>query len=296
MKTQQFRLKRSSIMASLAVYLLVILSGINGCKDNGEDPSPLSSEDYFNKMKQILSYATTTGPSEMQPATANEIIQMGLTFYQQTLDSVDILIPPNEFLQQHTNYKQALNNNIDAFRAALAQMPDNAPSEDYYKYLYQSPDAGYAFGEETDAQCDLATAATTIGITDFPSRQACYESPQQGKSIGTAEAPVNDITILHDSTCNGTCPNLQYEITSIIAKTGLPITITFNNQNPLPFLFNLAVYKGNAQKLTSSQVINVTQAGGPKVHQLTLNLEPGTYTYADNVHPYSIRGTLTVIP
>lgn len=258
--------------------------------------SATSAAEYFDQMSEILGYATSTGPEQgTAPASAHEQFTMAIAAYQDLLDQAAEVDPPRQYRKLHREYRAALSANIAAFRAADARTPYDAPTDQWYSYAYSTPALGYSFGDETQAQCDLAEAADAAGFEDFPSRQACDEGPSRTRTVGTAAAPVNNVTITHVPACDGRCPNLVYETSSIVAKAGTPITIVFDNQNPFPFLFNLAIYKGTASTLKAGNQIAYTSASGPKTHTLTVTLPPGTYTYTDNVHPYSLRGTLTVV-
>lgn len=285
---------RTLVTALVAVPLLLL--GLVGVAVAATDPRP-TTEQYFTRMAEVLSYATNTDPYGVeQPATARAQIDTAAATYRDLLAQVDAIVPPGEQREVHRTYRQALQQNLDAFLAAARITPSDAPFAQWSAYGFADPRLGYAFGAETQAQCGLARAATEAGFTDFPSRQACDEGPVPTQTVGTPEAPVNEVTIVHETACDGRCPNLVYAVSSITARAGQPITLTFDNRNPLPFLFNLAVYRGDRPRLQARDQVAFTSADGPKVHTLTLTLEPGTYTYADNVHPYSVRGTLTVVP
>jgi hypothetical protein len=270
---------------------------------------PLSVDAYFVAMAKLLNYATNEGSgSSTPPTTARGQLELAETFYSEQLKATLNINPPKEAQFEHQNYAQAVACNVQAFSKAIARTPRNAPLEDYYK-LYDNPEAGYAFGMETEAQCALARLANVLQVVNaasFPSRQACNTNPETrpssrpAKTIGSPTEPMNNVVITHSPECvdpqsgRAQCPNLYYDVTVIHALSTLPIKFTFDNQNPLPFLFNLAVYDDNGSRLWGSKQLSNTLAGGPKRHDLTLNLQPGRYSYTDNVHPYSMRGTLIV--
>lgn len=289
-------MSRTRTLVTALVAAPLLLLGLVGIAAAASDPRPATDE-YFTQMADVLSYATSTDPyGGQQPATARAQVDTAAAGYRDLLARVDAIVPPREQRDEHRAYRQALRQNLDAYLAIARTTPSDAPFAQWPAYGFADPRLGYAFGTETQAQCGLARAAAEAGVTDFPSRQACDEGPVPTGTVGTPEAPVNDVTIVHEPACDSRCPNLVYAVSSITARAGQLITLTFDNRNPLPFLFNLAVYEGDRPRLVGRDQVAFTAADGPKVHTLTLTLEPGTYTYADNVHPYSVRGTLTVVP
>ena len=205
--------------------------------------------------------------------------------------------PPRHFAAAHADYRQALALQLKTFREARGRTTANAPFEDYFDALYGVADSSYAFVAESDAKCELNDAADSWGYATYDFQRFCRPTPRPGRSVGSSASPVNRVTIVLDEYGDGTTlPNLWYPITRITASSKRPIALTFDNRNTAPFLFNLAIYRGTPADLTGHRPIAVTHAGsGPEVQHLTVRLAPGTYTYTDNVHAYSVRGVLEVV-
>jgi hypothetical protein len=263
----------------------------------GRHEPSLTTEQYFNAMRPLIQGPNVSQP---QPGVQNawSVTVAGRDVIRATLKKALDIKPPRPLVGVHTAYLDSLRQQEQAWTKAAARTPFDAPASDQYAYVFSDTAAGYGFGAETDAGCRLRDAAARSGIENFPSRVLCYEKPKVGKTVGTRQAPVNEVRLTNEplpESAGAPCPRVDYEVTHIVARAGAPITITFDNRNPLPCLFNLAVYKGNKARLVPDDQIAATTAAGAKVHTLTLTLEPGRYAFADNVHPYVMRGVLDVV-
>jgi plastocyanin len=124
----------------------------------------------------------------------------------------------------------------------------------------------------------------------------CEPAPRAGDALGTEDAPVNEIALVHEVSVRPGHPNMWFDVTRITASSSEPVVFTFENRNPEPYLFNIAIYEGTPESLEGLEPIAQTVADtGAFTQTLEVELEPGTYTYADNVHAYSMRGTLVVV-
>lgn len=250
------------------------------------------NEGYFVTDPQALDNVT------YQQGTAIEELQANRDAYQSRLDTLNALEVPDEAADIHPGYVDTLARAVVALDAAIAAAEPTAAAESGPAYLYHGPDFGYVFDDENASICALKAIAREHGITDFPSLlcDRVLDNPQ-GETAGSPDAPVQEVYIVHEAGCNGMCPGITYAVSTIYARAGEPLTITFENRNPLPFLFNLAVYRGYdpTQRLTGENLIVSTNAGGPRTHTVSLTLEPGLYTFADNVHPGVMQGQIIVV-
>lgn len=285
------------------------LAAFSGCDyvsdvlDEIEDgeKEELSLEEYFEQINQIL-YSDT---AQVEYSTAKEAIQAQADRYQEQYKEASAIKPPDEVAEVHIDLVQALKDQATSNEEAAENTPEDlsVTNENVNGYAHYYAAVGYARNDQAGAGCELESIADSNGIA-FNALGVCEAfTPEvpNGKSIGTAEEPVKEIYILHETVESPDAeldiPNVYgFEYDSITAKAGEPIKITFDNRNPAPFVFNIAIYKRNDERVTSEQYVAGTLAyAGEKVHELTVTLEPGIYTYVDNVHPVAVRGTLTVV-
>lgn len=267
-----------------------------------ENAQALSLSQYFEKVSKIILTAPEAAAGNY--SSAKQSIEAQSNQYYKQFEQLSQIVPPSEVSEVHTELVNAVQQQAIANEQAAARTPNDAPvtNENVNKYAHYTADVGYARADESKAACELQTIATSLGLT-FNSLGACgaqNEERTEGKSVGTAEQPVNNISMVHETLPDYegiSRPNLNgFEISSITAIAEQPIIITFDNRNPAPFVFNIAVYSGTDERVKASQYIAGTDAyAGEKVHKLTLTLSPGTYTYVDNVHPTAMRGTLKVV-
>lgn len=196
--------------------------------------------------------------------------------------------------------------------AASAADPDLPISNENYNAAYHyAPDTGYARADRLLARAELIEAAAGLGYAPPPgpdgdsfgtditlADKPAYNSPddpvQAATLVQTAGAadPNDPLGLVRPNVGN-------FEYDTIYADTG-DFTFTFVNQNPSPYVFNIAVYKADAAdpdgRVTLGRLVGQTDAyQGAKTHVLTLeDLEPGTYVFVDNVHPTEMRGVLVV--
>lgn len=305
--THVSRPRRLALTAALAV-LVSTGSVLTGSVSAGASPTTApttssaastsrSAAAYFAAMRPVVEASNPT-PGKGSD-TAWKAAAIGREEFARRARTARAITPPATFRRVHRDFVAALDGEAKAFEAATRGTPYDAPADQLNAYLFSDTTVGYAFGRETDAGCRLREAAERSGVTDFPSRVLCYEKPKTAASVGTVQKPVNAVTLVNDplpDSAGAPCPRVDYQVTTITASSRKPVTIAFDNRNPYPCLFNLAVYRGTPKVLTSKDQIAATAASGPKRHELTLTLEPGVYTYADNVHPYVMRGTLRVLP
>src|SRR5581483_9098514 len=84
--------------------------------------------------------------------------------------------------------------------------------------------------------------------------------------------------------------DIAYSTDKLTAKAGA-VTIEFTN-NDSATSHNFALY--NSPDSATNEIGHTDIAPGPNTKSLTVTLQPGTYHYACQVHPTSMRGTLTV--
>lgn len=288
--------KRSAIWVLLCIC--VVVPGAVGAQDD-----PLIT--YLNAVAEMNRPYFFADPADISAAespagSALEWLQSNRVAYAERLEILGGLTPTAEVQAIHNRYIAVLTTAVDAIDRVLALVVPTDAEETAPAYMYRTPEFGYAFYDENAVICDLKLIATEVGVDDFPSllceRNVMIEITS-GVTVGSPDAPVNEIDIVHEAGCGGLCPGISYSVNTIYARAGEPISITFDNRNPLPFLFNLAIYRGYTQdeRLRAENLIVSTYAGGPRVHQVTLTLEPGEYTYADNVHPGLMIGRLIVV-
>lgn len=283
------------------VWLSLVFAVLPGLASAGQD-TPLT--EYLSVIAEMNRPYFIADPNQMNAApahtTASAYLEASRTAYTERLDTLRALTPPAEVEAVHQRYVITLESAVATVEQALADVHPTDAEEAAPAYMYRTPEFGYAFDDENAAICELKRVATEVSITDFPSLLCDRNIPMEmGEpvTVGSPDDPVNQIDILHDVACGGLCPKVTYAVNTIYARAGEPIQITFDNRNPLPFLFNLAIYRGYNpdERVRAEDLIVSTYAGGPRVHRVTVVLEPGEYSYVDNVHPGLMVGRLVVV-
>jgi len=313
-KTRPCLLGNVATIACAAVFMVTCNSVEAAMKTAGEQPAIISQQQspsqaltlqqYLDKVSAISSLHDTKTYDTVRSALEGQA-----KTYDKQVQQAAALLPPEEIGQRnHRKLVMALAENAWAYRSAALQTPKDAANneENNYRYGYHTADVGYGRGDQADALCIIRNIAKKYG-SSFTTLGDCDAAGETtpGAAVGTAQNPINDITIVHDVVPgfvddNGNYlprPNVNgFEISSITASSRKPITITFDNLNPPPFQFNIAVYRGNSPRVQGWELVDGTLvATGQKVHVLKLKLRPGVYTYVDNVHPTPMRGKLTVV-
>jgi hypothetical protein len=228
--------------------------------------------------------------------SARATLQPRADFYRQLQSQFESVTPPAEAQEAHDAYIAATVQNAEALQAAVDRTPEDAPPEEVERYEYANADIGYAFVAETNAKCALNRVFDSYGFEPYVFERWCEPAPRSGASLGTEDEPVNAISLVHTVSTRPGHPNMWFDTTDITTSASEPLVFTFENQNPEPYLFNLAIYEGTPESLEGLEPIAQTVADtGAFTQTLEVELEPGTYTYADNVHAYSMRGMLTVL-
>ncbi len=266
--------------------------------DAGSPAAPIEPTlaSYYADIGEVLGPYIGDLPLPPPGQNAKEMNQILLASYVDLEARFAALTPPPEAEAVHQQYLDALDRNLSAYAAAVERTPADAPTERSWEYLFSDTRMGYAFVAETNAKCALNDLFYTAGFAPYDFLRFCNPTPVPAAVVGSSDAPVNDVTIIHETYPNPAYPNLWYAISDIYASSAEPIRIVFDNRNPPPFVFNLAIYEGNPESLEGLSPIAATaSAPGQKVHELVLELDPGTYSYTDNVHPYGMRGVLRVV-
>jgi hypothetical protein len=191
--------------------------------------------------------------------------------------------------------------------ALAASLTDPAlpnTGENYNAAYHYAPDAGYARADRLGTRVELILAAKQLGYsgdTPFGAPADLVDKP----AYNTPDDPVQEVTLTQRPLNIGgmVIPNFaNFEYDTVYADVG-DFTFYFVNENPAPFVFNIAVYKVDeatandpSARVTVDQLVGQTDAfQGAKTHVLTLeDLEPGYYVFVDNVHPTEMRGVLIV--
>jgi hypothetical protein len=263
----------------------------------------MSLAEYYEWVGATLSFAIgdlsvtpPNGGTLPQFESARETLGVRADFYGQLLAAFEGVTPPLEAASAHEGYMAAAAENAMVLRAAAERAPADAPPEDVAQYEYADADTGYAFVAETNAKCALNRVFDSAGFAPYEFQRWCDPAPRSGTSVGTADAPVNEVAFVHEPVDRPAHPNMWFDITDVTASSKAPIRLTLENRHPEPYFFNLAIYEGNPETLKGLKPVAQTVAAtGAFVETLEVDLEPGVYTYADNVHAYSMRGTLTVV-
>ena len=275
--------------------------------DTGARPAESSSRaelaEYFLSVETILFTR-----SDQSGATAREYIAASRdTAWAQYLAASRLKVPV-EARVPHRMLLQALRTNAYGARRAAQLTPPSAPKTDetIARYSHAVPDVGYARDDTSQAACDLKRLADTLGQSLQVLGFCGLESgPRPApKTLGSPTAPVNDIYLLqdvaYDPDTGQARPNVDgFQYSTVYAKAGKPIRIRFDNRNPPPFVFNIAIYdnaSGNERVTEAQRVAKSDAYSGVRVHTVTVTLRPGLYTYVDEVHPLAMRGRLIVVP
>jgi plastocyanin len=139
----------------------------------------------------------------------------------------------------------------------------------------------FAAGCSSDVDTD-PTPVATFKIT--PASGTRIPASPTPAAASTAAAPGAEVLI---STSGS---SLKFDQTEPKAVAGA-IRITFDNRDSgIPH--NIQFFDGSDSSATSLGATSI--ATGPIKQELTLNLSPGTYYFQCDVHPTTMKGTLTV--
>jgi hypothetical protein len=258
---------------------------------------------YYSWVAETLSFAIgeiSAGPppggAVPEFESARQALEVRAGFYDQLRSTFEGVDPPAAAREAHQAYIDAAALNASVLRAAAERAPADASPEEVEQYEYANADTGYAFVAETNAKCALNRVFDSSGFAPYEFQRWCDPAPRAGTALGTEDAPVNEVAFIHEPSDRPSHPNMWFDVTEITASASAPITFTLENRNPEPYLFNIAIYEGTPESLEGLEPIAQTVAAtGAFTQTLEVDLEPGAYTYADNVHAYSMRGTLTVV-
>lgn len=301
--------RREAVFAAVVGVLALALAGPAAAQPSApaaqpSAPAALSLQGYLDKVAAIVDIRTIG-----QFNTVRAAFDAEAKTYETQFRKAAMLQPPSEIGQSvHRQLVGAFLENVAAFHAAAVSSPADAPNtdENSRRYGYRTADIGYARGDQAEVLCAIRNIARKYGAR-FQTLGDCDAAGQTtpGTTAGSKEYPVNDVLIVH-GTLPGFIddrgnylprPNVNgFAVSSIFAKAGRPLTITFDNRNPPPFQFNIAIYRGDSTRVAPFQLVDGTiVVTGEKVHVLTVTLPPGVYTYVDNVHPGPMRGKLTIV-
>lgn len=297
--------KRRAFVATLVLIGAIGLAPKLAAQSSSVAPprSELPLQEYLDKLS-----AASRIVDETPQSTVRAALEAQSKVYEQQVRAAAALEPPKAARQLHRSVVDALVENVVAYRAAALMTPADAPNtlENSLRYAYRSADVGYARGDEAAALCDMRNFAKQNGARLFVLGDCgATLGGKPGSTAGSRQQPVSNVTIVHDTVPGfvddqGNAlprPNVDgFAVSTIYAKAGRPLTITFDNRNPAPFQFNIAVYRGDSSRVRPQQLVDGTiVAIGQKVHVLTVTLPPGVYSYVDNVHPEPMRGSLIVV-
>jgi hypothetical protein len=271
---------------------------------SGSAGQSLTLTEYIRQIDPILlrnDLGSSTGNQ-----SARQVLESNRSRYAELRGEVLALRPPAELRLSHAALVQAYSDSIVALTRYLQGVPASAPASESNTYLYRDAENAYAVSNVVSAGCEMDLIARDAGLT-LQATRSCANvgrtDPAPDNALGTPLTPLSTVTLRHEalviSTPSGnfSIPRVRYTVGRIYAKAGTPFVFNFINNNPAPFLFNLAVYQGKDEVLKRSQLVASTVASsGPGVlHTLSLNLRPGVYSFVDNVHPEPMRGTLYVV-
>lgn len=259
--------------------------------------------DYFLQLDVILN-TRSTGAA----ASTREDIELTRDTYWAQYIAASRLKVPVEARAAHRKLEESLRTQTEGARrsaqltpASVAKTDDNVAA-----YSHSVPDVGYGRDDQAQAACDLKRLADALGQTlnVLGFCDAADAARPAGKTLGSPTAPVNDIYMLQDVVYDPASgqprPNVDgFQYSTIYAKAGKPIRIRFDNRNPRPFVFNIAIYDNpaTAERVSEQQLVAKSAAySGVRVHTVTTTLRPGVYAYVDDVHPQAMRGRLIVVP
>lgn len=259
--------------------------------------------DYFLQIEEIL-FTRNIGTG----ASTREEIELTRNRYHAQYIAALRLKVPVEARAAHRRLVESLRTQAEGARRSAQLTPASLPKTDdnVTAYEHSVPDVGYGRNDQAEAACDLKRLADaldkTLNVLGFCA-QADAARPA-GKTLGSPTAPVNDIYMLQDVAYDPASgqprPNVDgFQYSTIYAKAGKPIRIRFDNRNPRPFVFNIAIYDNpaTAERVSEPQLVAKSAAySGLRVHTVTTTLRPGVYAYVDDVHPQAMRGRLIVVP
>ncbi|MBF6600201.1 MAG: PQQ-binding-like beta-propeller repeat protein [Dehalococcoidia bacterium] len=138
-----------------------------------------------------------------------------------------------------------------------------------------------------------ATGTTTPGTpaasrTGTPAANGTASPAASGTPSPRASGTASGTTT--GATLTVTGQNIAFDTTTLTASAGT-VKVTFvNKDSGIPH--NIHFFKGsdaNGQSVAATPI-----KPGPATDTLTMNLQPGTYSYQCDVHPLQMKGTLTV--
>lgn len=297
----------------LALAALVATAAVNATGpgprpgDYAARPSQSSTTaqlaDYFLQIEEVL-FTRNTGTA----SSAREDIELSRDTYMAQYIAASQLKVPVEARAAHRKLLESLRTQAEGARRSAQLTPALLPKTDdnVAAYSHRVPDVGYGRDDQARAACDLKRLADALGQTlnvlGFCDQADAARTA--GKTLGSPTAPVNDIYMLQDVAYDPSSgqprPNVDgFQYSTIYAKAGKPIRIRFDNRNPRPFVFNIAIYDNpaSAERVSEPQLVARSDAySGVRVHTVTTTLRPGVYAYVDDVHPQAMRGRLIVVP
>lgn len=311
MPSASLRLRYSTVfLAVAALFATTATSAVGPVPRPGDyaaRPSQSSTTaqlaEYFLQIEEVL-FTRNTGTA----ASTREDIELSRDTYLAQYIAASRLKVPVEARAAHRRLVESLRTQAEGARRSAQLTPASLPKTDdnVTAYGHSVPDVGYGRNDQAQAACDLKRLADALGqslnVLGFCD-QADAARPA-GKTLGSPTAPVNDIYMLQDVAYDPSSgqprPNVDgFQYSTIYAKAGKPIRIRFDNRNPRPFVFNIAIYDNpaSAERVSEPQLVVKSDAySGVRVHTVTTTLRPGVYAYVDDVHPQAMRGRLIVVP
>lgn len=287
---------------SALFYLILSLALVNCKKDRNE--KPLSLQEYADYFNRIILIGQDTQSSKL--TSAREEILKVAAGYKQQWDSMRTITPPSELYSTHRGWVQALEDQYRSNKKAGENTPADLPNTVEYinQYSHYWADVGYARDDQAKYGCELKSILLnySIQVNVIGVCEASGTPPVPDSTAGSSSNPVSYVYMLHDvirdDSGNIVRPNVDgFQINTIYVKANTSFRVDFDNRNPYPFVFSFSVYKGEAERLASSDFVGGSDAySGVKVHSVTLSLPAGTYSFVDNVHPIAMRGKLIVMP
>lgn len=251
----------------------------------------------------IASEPNSTIYQNVDSPTVQGALQQVAANWGRAYDAASAVVPVAGLEGWHAQLLAAVQDEQDAALLAASLTEPDLPNtgENYNARYHYPPDTGYARADRLRTRVELIYAAQALGYTGntpFGAPGGLVDKP----AFNTPETPVNSVTLTQSPLDVGgkLVPNFSnFEYDTIYADTG-DFTFTFVNNNPSPFVFNIALYSLDGTdtnaRVTVDNLIGQTDAfQGAKTHVLIVeDLTPGTYVFVDNVHPTEMRGLLIV--